>query len=207
MGEICMSSLENRILTKPHEKRAKGKIVTGIILIVLLTVSAILTGCLGDDNESNENKEFEDTEDEPDIVEIPDDEDDGDNGTDDNGTSEEPEPIPAMQIPTGEITTDAKWYPYDSDGVEIRFFAVKSNDQEIHVAFDACDVCYQEKKGYRQENIQMTCNNCDNSYPIKLLGTENDQGGCWPSYLPISIEENYVIIKISDLEEKRYMFE
>jgi hypothetical protein len=184
---------------------SKRKILAGIALITLLILTGILAGCTSSDESDNE-KEFEETEDEPDIVEIPDDGDDGDNG-DDNTTNEEPEPISAIKIPTSEISTNAKWYPYDSDGIEIRFFCVKSNDGEIHVAFDACDVCYEEKKGYRQENIQMTCNNCDNSYPIKLLGTENDQGGCWPSYLPISIEENYVIIKISDLEEKRYMFE
>jgi uncharacterized membrane protein len=91
--------------------------------------------------------------------------------------------------------------------VEIRFFAVRSNDNEIHVAFDACDVCYEEKKGYRQEGIQMTCNNCDKTFPIKAIGSENMKGGCWPSYLPMSIEDDYIIIKISDLEEKKYMFE
>jgi hypothetical protein len=184
---------------------SKRKIVAGIALILLLVMTAVLAGCTSSD-EPDEEKEFEETEDEPDIVDIPDDGDDGDNG-DDNTTNEEPEPISAMQIPTSEISTNAKWYPYDCDGVEIRFFAVKSNDGEIHVAFDACDVCYEEKKGYRQENIQMTCNNCDNSYPIKLLGTENDQGGCWPSYLPMDIEDGYLIILLSDLEEKEYMFE
>lgn len=195
-GGDCMASSDNG---------SKRKIIAGIVLITLLIITAVLAGCTSSHDNSDKNKEFEETEDEPDIVEIPDNE--GDNGNDDNGTSEEPEPVTAVRIPTPEISTTAKWYPYDSDGVEIRFFAVKSNDGEIHVAFDACDVCYQEKKGYRQENIQMVCNNCDNSYPIKLLGTENEQGGCWPSYLPMEIEDDYLIILISDLEEKRYMFE
>lgn len=188
------------------ERTSKRKIIAGIALIFLLTLSGALAGCLSEDADEEEKKDFEETEDEPDIVEIPDDDDDGNNG-DDNTTNEDPEPISAIQIPTSEVTTNAKWYPYNCDGIEIRFFAVKSNDGEIHVAFDACDVCYEEKKGYRQENIQMTCNNCDNSYPIKLLGTENEQGGCWPSYLPIEIEDNYIIITLSDLEEKKYMFE
>jgi hypothetical protein len=186
---------------------SKREIFAGIALITILIMTAVLAGCTTSDEGTDKEKEFEETEDEPDIVEIPDDGNNGDNGSNDNGTSEEPEPVTALQISTSEITTNAKWYPYDSDGVEIRFFAVKSNDGEIHVAFDACDVCYEEKKGYRQENIQMTCNNCDNSYPIKLLGTENDQGGCWPSYLPMEIEDDNLIILISDLEEKRYMFE
>ena len=113
----------------------------------------------------------------------------------------------AIQVPTSEVTTNAKWYPYDSDGVEIRFFCVRSNDQEIHVAFDACDVCYDAKKGYVQEGVKMVCNNCEKSFPIKAIGTDNLAGGCWPSYLPITIDDNNIIIKISDLEDKEFMFE
>ena len=185
----------------------KGRIVTGIFLIFVLLMTAVLAGCTSEDSGSD-GGDFEETEDQPDVVEVPDDGDgDGGGGNDDNGTTDDPEPVTALQVPTAEVTTDAKWYPYDSDGVEIRFFAVRSNDNEIHVAFDACDVCFEEKKGYRQEGIQMTCNNCDKSFPIKAVGTENMVGGCWPSFLPISIEDDYIIIKLSDLEEKKYMFE
>ncbi|UCF07937.1 MAG: DUF2318 domain-containing protein [Thermoplasmata archaeon] len=184
----------------------RGRIATGIVLTIVLLMTAVFAGCTSDNG--SEKGGFEEAEDQPDIVEVPDEGDgDGSGGNDDNGTSEEPEPVTALQIPTAETTTDAKWYPYDSDGVEIRFFAVRSNDGEIHVAFDACDVCYAEKKGYRQEGIQMTCNNCGQSFPIKAIGSENLKGGCWPSYLPVTIEDDYIIIMISDLEEKRYMFE
>jgi hypothetical protein len=183
---------------------SKGKIIAGLALIILLIVSGTLTGCLSEEKDTKENDEFQDTEDEPDKVEVP---DDGNNGDDDNGTTEDPEPVTALQIPTSEITTEAKWYPYDSDGVEIRFFCVRSNDGEIHVAFDACDVCYQEKKGYKQDGIQMECNNCGQTFLIKAIGSENLKGGCWPSYLPMTENDDNIIIKISDLEEKKYMFE
>ena len=197
-----MSNLEKKAMVRT----SKRKIIAGIALIFLLTLSGALAGCLSEDEGEEEKKDFEETEDEPDIVEIPDDEDD-DNGDDGNGTNEDPEPISAIQIPTSEITTNAKWYPYECDGVEIRFFAVRSNDDEIHVAFDACDVCYGEKLGYRQENIQMVCNNCGQSFLIRRIGTDNEEGGCWPSYLPITIDDDYIIITLSDLEEKKYMFE
>jgi uncharacterized membrane protein len=113
----------------------------------------------------------------------------------------------ALKVPTSEVTINAKWYPYDSAGVEIRFFCVRSSDDEIHVAFDACDVCYEEKKGYRQDATKMKCNACGLGFPIKAIGTENLKGGCWPSYLAMKIENDNVIILISDLEEKRFMFE
>lgn len=192
-------NIENRHSLTPKRSR----IVTGIFIITVLLMTAVLAGCTSEDNGGGN---FEETEDQPDIIEVPDD-GNGGGGNDDNSTSEESGPVTALQIPTAEVTTDAKWYPYDSDGVVIRFFCVRSNDGEIHVAFDACDVCYEEKKGYRQEGIQMTCNNCDKSFPIKAIGSENMAGGCWPSYLPMSIEDDYIIIKISDLEEKKYMFE
>ena len=198
-----MSEMSGMQTKAPH----KSRMVTGLLLIFVLLMTAVLAGCVSEDKGSGGGN-FEETEDQPDIVEAPDDGDgDEGGGDDDNGTTEEPEPVTALQVPTAEVTTDAKWYPYDSDGVEIRFFAVRSNDNDIHVAFDACDVCYEEKMGYRQEGIQMTCNNCDTSFLIKDICSENMKGGCWPSYLPMSIEEDYIIITISDLEEKKYMFE
>jgi len=108
-----------------------------------------------------------------------------------------------ISIPLLEITEKAKFY--ESDG--IKFFAVKASDGSIKTAFDACDVCYSNHKGYRQEGNSMICNNCGNKYPISGLGTENLRGGgCWPGYLPNTIKEENFIIKISDLEKGRYRF-
>ena len=111
-----------------------------------------------------------------------------------------------VSIPLSEIGSNAKFYSYGSNGVEIRYFVVKGPDGNAHVAFDACDVCYDAKKGYRQNGDVMQCINCGNEYPIKSLGTENTVGGCWPSYLPIKIDGDDVIINISDLDDKRWMF-
>jgi len=105
-----------------------------------------------------------------------------------------------------EISDNAEFYNYNADGVIIRYFAVKGSDGDVHVAFNACDICYDRKKGYRQVGEVMQCINCGNEYIIAGLGTENIQGGCWPSYLPVNIDEDNVVIAISDLENKRYMF-
>ncbi|MFC2142961.1 DUF2318 domain-containing protein [Candidatus Aenigmatarchaeota archaeon] len=105
-------------------------------------------------------------------------------------------------VPLSEVSENAKFYEYDSDGKTIRFFAVKASDGTIKTAFDQCDVCYRSGKGYRQEGDNMVCNNCGNKYPIIGLGTENkNPGGCWPSYLPSKIEGDNVIIKKSDLDK------
>jgi len=110
-----------------------------------------------------------------------------------------------VNIPLSEVTSNAKWYGYDLGGEKIRFFVVKTSDGSIKTAFDACDVCYRYKKGYRQEGDYMVCNNCGNRYPMVGLGTENkNPGGCWPGYLPNIIKEGNILIKKSDLENNRW---
>ena len=113
----------------------------------------------------------------------------------------------STDIPLSEITEEAKWYEYDANRKKIKFFAVKASDGSIKTAFDACDVCYGSKKGYRQEGNQMVCNNCGNKYPIDGLGTENKAGGgCWPGYLPNEIQGESLVIKHSDIEAGKYRF-
>ncbi len=111
-----------------------------------------------------------------------------------------------VRILASEIGSTAKFYEYDTGSVTVKYFAVKGADGEIRVAFDACDVCYGSKKGYTHIGDVMHCINCGNEYAVSGLGTENRGGGCWPSYLPREIDGDDVVIKISDLEEKRYMF-
>jgi len=111
-----------------------------------------------------------------------------------------------VSIPLSEIGSNAKFYSYDSNGIEIRYFAVEGSDGNVHVAFDACDVCYDAKKGYRQNGDVMHCINCGKEFAINSIGTDNTAGGCWPSFLPTNIDGENVLIGISDLEAKRYMF-
>jgi len=112
-----------------------------------------------------------------------------------------------VTISLDKISDKATWFGYDSSGVMIRFFAVEVKDGSIKTAFDSCDVCYSQKKGYRQVGEFMVCNNCGNEYPISGLGTENrNPGGCWPSYLPSKIEGNNLVIEKADLEKGRSRF-
>lgn len=112
-----------------------------------------------------------------------------------------------LVIPLSEISEQASWYEQNVGGTSVRFFSIKVQDGSIKTAFDACDVCYSSKKGYRQKGDVMICNNCGNRYPISGLGTENKKGGgCWPGYLPSEIKGENLVIKMSDLEKERYRF-
>jgi uncharacterized membrane protein len=112
----------------------------------------------------------------------------------------------SVEIVESDVTDQAKYYTHKAKGTEVRFFAVRGTDGEVRVAFDACDVCYSEKKGYRQVGTEMKCNNCGNQYGYDDLGTKNIRGGCWPSYLPRDITGGKVVVDIKDLENKAYMF-
>ena len=107
-----------------------------------------------------------------------------------------------ISIPSSEVTNQIKWYEYDLDRKRIKYFAVRTEDGSVKTAFDACDVCYNSNKGYRQEGDYVVCNNCGNRYPISGLGTENKTpGGCWPGYIPNNIEGDNILIKIQDLKD------
>ena len=133
----------------------------------------------------------------------------------DEGSSAGPVPVQApppqtettVKIAASDLGTSAKFYSYTSSGVNIRYFAVLGADGEIHLAFDACDVCFAEKKGYEQIGDVMRCNNCGKEFAIGSIGTENLSGGCWPSYLPMDIRNGDIVVEKSDLDGKRYMFQ
>jgi uncharacterized membrane protein len=110
----------------------------------------------------------------------------------------------AVNIPISEISSSAKWYKYEGARA---YFVVKGSDEKIHLAIDACDVCYSVKLGYKQTGDVMTCNNCGQTFPINSLGTENLTGGCWPSYLPYEVDSENVIISKSEIEQKQFMFQ
>lgn len=109
-------------------------------------------------------------------------------------------------IPVSSITTSAKFSTVDIGGTAVRFFGIKGADGQVHVAADACDVCYANHKGYRQSGDGMQCNNCGQTFKINSIGTKNVAGGCWPSYLPMKIEGGKAVIQKSDLAGKAFMF-
>ena len=111
-----------------------------------------------------------------------------------------------LVLSVSSLGTNAKYYKYSVNDIEIHFFAVLGSDGETHVAFDACDSCYGAKLGYAQNNFLMVCRNFGNTFLIDGIGTVNLQGGCWPSYLPITVNDGEVRISIADVEQGIYLF-
>jgi uncharacterized membrane protein len=105
-----------------------------------------------------------------------------------------------VSIPTAKLTDGkVRYYKYEDGGKEIAFFAVKAADGSIRTAFDACDACYREKKGYEQQGDKLNCKNCNQKFAISRLGP-NASSGCNPGYLPHQQNGNAITIQISDLK-------
>lgn len=98
----------------------------------------------------------------------------------------------------------AQFYTYPAgDGVTIKYFLLKSSDGVIRAAFDACDVCFEEGKGYEQKGDFMVCRNCGRRFVSTRINEV--QGGCNPAPLKREIRADNVVLQGKDiLEGKRY---
>jgi uncharacterized membrane protein len=98
----------------------------------------------------------------------------------------------------------ARHFEYKTgDGITIRYFVMKSSDGVIRAAFDACDVCWREGKGYVQQDDVMLCRNCGRRFPSARINVVT--GGCNPAPLTRKTEDGKVVIKTEHLlEGKRY---
>lgn len=100
---------------------------------------------------------------------------------------------------------EAHFFIYNDGGKEIKFFAVKAKSGSIKTAFDACDVCYEDKKGYRQEGDVMVCNQCNKKFATDRIGPSST-GGCNPSYLPNQVSGSTIVIKADDIKKGARFF-
>jgi uncharacterized membrane protein len=92
----------------------------------------------------------------------------------------------------------AKYYSFKSpQGIDIRYFILKSSDGVIRAAFDSCDTCWTAGKGYRQEGDTMVCNNCGLRFASVRINEV--KGGCNPAPLTRTMIGDNVVIKVKDI--------
>lgn len=105
-----------------------------------------------------------------------------------------------IRIPVADVKDGkAHYYEYELGKNTIKYFVLKSSDNVIRAAFNACDVCYKSKKGYRQDGDYMICNNCGSRFSSVSINIV--KGGCNPSPLDRTIVDNNVVINVSDVEK------
>jgi uncharacterized membrane protein len=95
---------------------------------------------------------------------------------------------------------DARFYSHPAgNGITIKYFILKSSDGVIRGAFDACDVCWREGKGYAQKGDFMICKNCGRRF--SSVRVNEVQGGCNPAPLTRTIRGDNVVIQVKDILE------
>lgn len=93
----------------------------------------------------------------------------------------------------------AHFYRYaTASGREIRFFVIKISDGVVRVALDSCELCYKDRRGYRQAGNAMVCNSCGRILSSMRIGVV--QGGCNPGALESVVEGDQVVLKATSLE-------
>ena len=91
----------------------------------------------------------------------------------------------------------AHYYTHMNGSQPIELFVLKSNDGIVRAAFNACDVCFQSKRGYTQDGDEMVCNNCGRRFPSDSINVI--QGGCNPSPLDRTEDGDMLLIQVDDI--------
>jgi uncharacterized membrane protein len=91
----------------------------------------------------------------------------------------------------------ARHYTVTAGGKKVTFFVVQSTDGVVRAAFDACDVCFESKKGYIQDGEHMVCVNCGQRFHISRINEL--EGGCNPAPLTRTIEGDRLIVTEQDV--------
>lgn len=137
-------------------------------------------------------------------------------------SSEPISPLPSngiIQIPLSNVGDGhLHRYSIDDNGLEIRFFVLRTGLGKFATAFDACYACYSYGH-YYLKNGELICSQCDAPSPLSKLhpsleeepdstNTGSMEGnGCAPIYLPSKIDNGFVLVKIADLQKKRKYFD
>ena len=135
--------------------------------------------------------------------------------------SSKPSAVPVASAPPTATTTHADRFTYAIDlfddgkarhfdfadagsNTTIKYFILKSADGVIRAAFDACDVCWPEGKGYVQDGTAMVCRNCGRRFESVMVNEV--QGGCNPAPLTRTIQGDQVVIQVDDLKKGQSYF-
>ncbi|MDA3809474.1 MAG: DUF2318 domain-containing protein [Spirochaetaceae bacterium] len=186
-----MSNNKKSNVLKQNSKKKLNPISTGIIVVLVAVLAVLIFNNLGAKENGTRASSIS-------------------SGQFTNSQASAPKPRKAVYTtitPTdGLVSLDtslfddgqARYFTYDASGKTVNFFVLKSSDNVLRAAFDACDVCFSAKKGYRQENDLMVCNNCGQQFPSVRINVE--QGGCNPAPLERNIVDDKLLLNVSDIE-------
>lgn len=113
-----------------------------------------------------------------------------------------------LTIVQSEVSSNARYYPYEINNVDMEVLAVKLDDGTVKAALNTCLSCYNTGRGYfEQKGNQLICQNCGNSFELKNVGLE--KGECYPLPIPsseITVDGDNLVISKTFLDSQQKMF-
>jgi FTR1 family protein len=104
----------------------------------------------------------------------------------------------------------------DTDGTQIRFFALRTGTGSFATAFDACRACYNYGY-YYLDGGELICSVCEAPSEMSKLAVateipEEQNGsmegmGCAPLYLSSRLQEGAVVVRVADLLKNKKFFQ
>lgn len=114
----------------------------------------------------------------------------------------------SLVIPISEISSAAKFYPVEVDGMRMEILAVEDSEGYIRTAFNTCQICYASGRGYYvQDGDSLVCQNCGNRFTVDQV--EVLSGGCnpWPIFAENkTVTEDTIEISYDFLKESKAIF-
>lgn len=106
-----------------------------------------------------------------------------------------------IKIPLSTVNDgDAHYFKVRSvNGIDTKFFVLKSRDGVFRAAVDACDVCYRAGKGYSKSGDFMVCNNCGMKFQSTRINVV--KGGCNPAPLERKNDGKNLVISMSEINK------
>jgi uncharacterized membrane protein len=98
----------------------------------------------------------------------------------------------------------AHFFTYKKSGKRINFFIRTDGNGNLISHFDACYLCNKHKKGYRVEETDLVCNECEMRFG--LADETWKDTNCSPIVFRNQQENNNIIIETSVLERGAKLF-
>jgi uncharacterized membrane protein len=80
---------------------------------------------------------------------------------------------------------------------EVRFFVGRDENGAVQVAYDANEICYKRKRGFKAEDGWLVCRVCDK--PFRLTSVNEGGGGCRPIPLTHRLEGATLVLAEADI--------
>lgn len=111
-----------------------------------------------------------------------------------------------VRIAVGDLGKDeVRFFRFlNTSNQEVKLFVGRDGGGTVQVGFDANEICFKQKRGYRHEGEWLVCNKCDKAF--KLAEVNAGGGGCKPVPIRHQVAGTEVVLAEADILEGWRLF-